>query len=449
MKKLFSLFLALSLLFLTACNIAPSTGTTATGSSSSSTATGSSSSSTDSNASSDHSTSSNTQNNENPKENWQDALKDQIIPASNNEMLEATSRILFEGHINNSDYTLYYSKADEKIYVFCFDPLCDHKECMAQPGKDFLLGWSFYGTVPYGNRFYSVTGYGQILSFSFDGTDRKIEYDLNYAFPPNRRYTVWNLDGLYGPYLYISLSMDQSGYERHTLRYNLETKEMEDLTEKTGNVIEAIYFYNGMIYGYGGPETVDTIFKTDLDLKTMEIVEEPMIMDQHSGSLIIGTVIKERENLEERPEQIGVSFYDIKTGEQRILTKEQLGLDYYPTFIYATEEYLYFYNSEIVNLGTTTVDRPNGSQITMKIQKMNDGKLYRMNLDGTNIVCVHDNPDYELGRNMIIYDDRVVMKGRYVTIENGEKKVWGGQLQVAVINEDGTFGEFREVEVIG
>jgi len=140
---------------------------------------------------------------------------------------------------------------------------------------------------------------------------------------------------------------------------------MEDLTEKTGNVIDALFFYNGMIYGYGGPETVDTIFKTDLDL------------------------------------------------------------------------------------GTTTVDRPNGSQITMKIQKMNDGKLYRMNLDGTNIVCVHDNPDYELGRNMIIYGDRVVMQGQYVKLEDGEKKVWGGQLQVAVINEDGTFGEFREVEFVG
>ena len=41
------------------------------------------------------------------------------------------------------------------------------------------------------------------------------------------------------------------------------------------------------------------------------------------------------------------------------------------------------------------------------------------------------------------------MQGQYITIENGEKKVWGGPIQVAVINENGTVGEFREVEVIG
>ena len=72
-----------------------------------------------------------------------------------------------------------------------------------------------------------------------------------------------------------------------------------------------------------------------------------------------------------------------------------------------------------------------------------------MNLDGTDIICVYDNPAYELSENMIIYGDKVVMQGRYIGIENGEKKIWGGALQVADINPDGTFGEFREVEIVG
>ena len=36
----------------------------------------------------------------------------------------------------------------------------------------------------------------------------------------------------------------------------------------------------------------------------------------------------------------------------------------------------------------------------------------------------------------------------YITIENGEKKVWGGAIQVATINPDGTIGEFVEVEIL-
>jgi hypothetical protein len=49
---------------------------------------------------------------------------------------------------------------------------------------------------------------------------------------------------------------------------------------------------------------------------------------------------------------------------------------------------------------------------------------------------------------MVIYDDKVVMQGRYVAIENNEEKRWGGLIQVATINPDGTFGEFTEVEVL-
>jgi hypothetical protein len=49
---------------------------------------------------------------------------------------------------------------------------------------------------------------------------------------------------------------------------------------------------------------------------------------------------------------------------------------------------------------------------------------------------------------MVIYDDKIVMQGQYVTFENGEKKIWGGPIQVATINPDGTIGEFVEVEVL-
>ena len=439
MKKLFSLFLALALLFLTACNIAPSTGTTASGPQDGGTT---------------ESQAPNSSGTEKEPWNWQDELQDQIVIATySSEMIDIPSRIIFESYLDDRDgeHTLYFSKADEKAYIYCFDPLCDHTDmtCLAKPDNQ-IHGWDLNAAFFYKNRFYCVAHYGSILSFSFDGTDKRIEYDLGYEFPSNLLYTIWSPAGIYGPYLYISLKMDQAGFEKHTLRYNLETKEMEDLTEKTGNYIYPHFFYNGMIYGTGNSfKELDVFFQADLNLNTREPLEQPISMDAHVESILIGGVIKKRENIDEWPEQIGISMYNIETGEQRILTKEQLGLDYYPTFIYATEEYLYFYNSEIVNLGTTTVDRPNGSQITMKVQKMNDGKLYRMNPDGTNIVCVYNNPDYELSRNMIIYDDRVVMQGQYVAIENGEKKVWGGQLQVAVINEDGTFGEFREVEVIG
>ena len=87
------------------------------------------------------------------------------------------------------------------------------------------------------------------------------------------------------------------------------------------------------------------------------------------------------------------------------------------------------------------------SVLEQKISK-GSGKLYRMNLDGTNIICVYDNPDYEITEDMVIYGDKAIMLGYYFKFENQTKIFWGGPVQVATINPDGTFGEFVAAEVL-
>ena len=418
MKKLFSLFLAFSLLFLTACNTSPPTETTTSTSPPTETST------------------SDTTEQKNPS----DSMTDQIIHRPIRDLLDLPSRIIFNANLRQEQFTYYYSKVDEKAYVYCFDPLCDHSDhtCLATPSQEYLFGMMFAQ-----NRFYRVTGFGQIFSFAFDGSDKKIEYDAKYDLE-DMNTNIWSSAELYGQYIYICLRADEQG-NPHTLRFNIETKEMEDLTEKTGNYIIPSYFYNNMIYGQGDYyKTGQTYFKADIDLKSMEVEDHPVYIDHAVGSMAIGQAFGEELNRFGIPDIIGMDIYDFKTDERRFISNETIGTNDW-AIVSVTEEYIYFYDSKIVEIGT--VNGSGGRKVT--VQKYNNGKLYRMNLDGTNIVCVHDNPDYELGRNMIIYDDRVVMQGQYVAIENGEKKVWGGQLQVAVINEDGTFGEFREVEVIG
>jgi len=437
MKKLFSLFLALSLLFLTACNIAPSTGTTASGPQDGGT--------TESQAPGSSGT-------EKEPWNWQDELQDQIVIATySSEMIDIPSRIIFESYLDDRDgeHTLYFSKADEKAYIYCFDPLCNHTDmtCLAKPndGTFQSLGWNLGNSFLYENRFYCVTHHGQIASFSFDGTDKRIDYDMEYEFPPHQQYTVWYPAGRYGPYLYIDLNMDLSGAERHLLRYNLDTKEMEDLTEKTGNYISPSYFYNGKIYGQGmASKTGDTQFVADLDLNTIEVNENFVYQEYCSGNLIVGyTYVNNNSTM-----QSGIDIFNIETGEHTTISHKELGTGDYVIVATVTDEHIYFYEGKGVFLGKIT-QIVNGKEKEIAVSKRNNGKLYRMDLDGTNIVCVYDNPDYELNRNTVIYGDRVVIQGQYVKLENGEKKVWGGPLQVAVINEDGTFGEFREVEFVG
>ena len=175
---------------------------------------------------------------------WLETLQDQIVDRSSNRLIDLPSRIVVQASKN-----FYYSKVDGKAYVYCFDPLCEHDNgyCLAAPQSEETLGFHFGYTFFINNRFYYHTGFGQIISFAFDGTDKKIEYDAEYdlsAISGN----PWGKCTAIGPYIYIELrSYASEDGKAHTLRFNAETSEMEDLTEKTGNYIWPTFLYNGMI----------------------------------------------------------------------------------------------------------------------------------------------------------------------------------------------------------
>ena len=421
MKKLFTLFLAFAFIFLTSCNHAPSVATTNSGSTGNEVT--------------------------NPQEDWDAHLKDKIVMNMLRDFIELPSRILFEANIGGQIRTYYYSKTDGKAYVYCFDPICDHTDytCLGNPDYH-LSGWNFSSTFFINNRFYSISQYGQIWSFAFDGSDKRIEYDAGYELPDGIIHTMWSSTIAYGPYIYITLNLDADG-NRHNLRYNIETKEMEDLTEKTGNIIALHYIYNDVIYGKGDVKKMGGVYlKTDLDLNPIEVNENPTASGYAVDHLIIEKALGDLDPIFGLPKLIGLRIYDIKTGESFLIKNEDLGVKSVE-IAGVTEKYIYFFDNQSVNLGTITVNIF-GTDREIKVTKANNGKLYRMNLDGTNIVCVYNNPEYELDSDMVIYDDKIVMQGRYIKVENGEKKIWGGPVQAATINPDGTFGEFMEVEVL-
>ncbi|MBQ2988138.1 MAG: hypothetical protein IJD59_03445 [Clostridia bacterium] len=408
MKKLFALLLAFTLLFLTACNNKPADSTTGTG-----TGTG---------------------NPQNPVTPNELELKDTIICKYTRDFIDLPSRVIYEG---SGGLVHYYSKADGKAYVYCFDPLCEHDDgyCLAAAWKSVeTLGFNFGYTFFINNRFYGHTGFGQIISFSFDGTDKKIEYDAEYdndAISGN----PWGHCIAIGPYIYIDLrSYASEDGKAHTLRFNVETGEMEDLTEKTGNYMYPSFFYNGMIYGY---DHGSGYLKADLDLNSYEEIERIPYSNHFSGSRFLN-MIRDQDGIYK------THFYDMKTGTTEMHEIPGLTIDGSRVLLYADENYLYFYKYEEFLLGEVWFRGE-----LKPTYKYNDGSIYRVNHDGTGLVCIYEESEFNItGREAIIIGDQFLVEGKNVRVRDNQTETWDSGLLVGTIGADGKIDELKPVEVV-
>ena len=397
---IFALFLAFTLLFLTACNNNPTDSTSGTG----------------------------TDDSQNAETVSELEVKDTIFYNLNMGFIDLPSRIIYE-----AGKVYYYSKADGNAYVYCFDPLCEHKDgyCMAN-SSTAKAPFIFENTFFINNRFYYHTGFGQIISFSFDGTDKKIEYDGEYEefeIPGN----FWGHCMSAGHYIYIDLySYASEDGKAHTLRFNVETGEMEDLTDKTGNYISPDYFYNGMLYGY---DSGVGYLKSNLNLNYCEPIEQLWRSNFSSGSRFL-RIVYDQGGIAK------ISAYNMQT--EALETYEIPGLEKSSNIICVDDEYIYFYQKESIYLG----DRWYKDELK-PYEKTNNGSIYRVNLDGTGLVCIYEEDDFEItGRVAVVSGDQFLVEGRNIIVRDNQVETWDSGVLVGTIGADGKIDELKPVEVV-
>ena len=361
-------------------------------------------------------------------------LKDTIISNITGNFIDLPSRVVYE----QEGKTYYYNKADGKAYVYCSEPLCKHDggDCFAMPWTSAeTLEFDFENTFFINNRFYCHTSFGRIISFSFDGTDRKIEYDAEYdndALPGN----PWGRCMAIGPYIYIDLlSYASEDGKAHTLRFNTETGKMEDLTEKTGNYIYPNYFYNGEIYGC---DTGVGRLKADLDLTHCVKTERIPFSNFSLGSRFFLTAYDETNT-------IGIKIYDMKTGETVLLSRETLGIEKPPRILCVDENYIYFYEYQKCFIGNILI-----GGFPESLYKNNNGSIYRIRHDGTDLTCVYSEPDFTIDHAQVatIVGDQLLVYGKNIRIRNNVKEVWDSGLLVGTIGANGKIDELKPVEVV-
>lgn len=410
MKKLWILFLVYSLLFLTACNRVPA---------------------------------------EEPQ--IPPGLQDTVCAADNGEYLRLPSRVIFEMSVApGKTYNVYYNKADGKVYPYCYDPLCSHDggNCLASPGADATIHTYFSEIHFIGQRFYLVSVVnGKIFSFDFDGSDMKKEYDAGYA-EESLVGSVWGLGSIaYGDYIYINQHKGDDG-NPHVLRFHVGKGEMEDLTAKTGNYISPMFIYNGEVYGTAPSSIVEDVLvrgkymKSDLALKSMKQIEQPNSSLYFSGSRFFRSAYDENNTC------IGIGLYDMKTGKTEVIPTASLGMPEgaRPEVACVDETYVYFYNSQKIIIGYQP--HPEKEDVTVPIYR-NDGKLYRMKHDGTEPVCICDDPEQSFdGYYAVAFDDMIIIKGEYIRIQGDVVKKEGQGYRIGRLGEDGMIREWELIEAV-
>ncbi|MBQ8496831.1 MAG: hypothetical protein IJ489_05165 [Clostridia bacterium] len=129
----------------------------------------------------------------------------------------------------------------------------------------------------------------------------------------------------------------------------------------------------------------------------------------------------------------------MKTNEKTLIPTDTIGHEVFRV-IYADENYFYFLANEWFLIGK------NGNH---DLYNQSSGKIYRINRDGTNCICIFEDQNIDFQKSPIaIYEDTVLVYAREIGMINGIAQTWNTGIYIGTINEDGTIDSLEWVEVI-
>jgi hypothetical protein len=75
--------------------------------------------------------------------------------------------------------------------------------------------------------------------------------------------------------------------------------------------------------------------------------------------------------------------------------------------------------------------------------------LYRVNHDGTGLVCIYEEDEFEItGYEIVIIGDQILIKGQNIRVRDNQVEMWDKGLLVGTIGADGKIDSLDPVEVV-
>ncbi len=388
------------------------------------------------------------------------SVSDEIILGSLGWAIETPSRLLFFhnelGTWTGNTYSFgnalgvcYYSKADGNAYVYCYDPLCSHTNCVQRT-------FSIEETYLIGNRFYTFdenyNGKTVIRSFGIDGTDMRIDWSQEDS--PEIKIGSFNGYGFsefaYGNYLFAQMTLEDG--KKHTLRFDVSNKKMEDLTAKTGNVFMPSFAYGDILYMYSAERK--GYIKTDLSLSNITDAEsyiQEAFAHQNAngektrfihqiamGHRMYGTLLTEKANGET---ESMIQIVDMQEGKVWQIPDSVFGNDA-KYVICADDTYIYYLADEPVSIGVNTQNQ--------EIYNDYGGKIYRARLDGSDAECIFSNPEMKFyaGTRAYVSGNDFLIQAAKVTVRDGKSKNYAQGTYIGHFSSNGMLETMTYIDVI-
>ena len=355
-------------------------------------------------------------------------------------VVDMPSRILLiaTGGIN------YYSKVDGESYVFCFNPICQHKFQDNCVSALFFNQGDTSNSVAYNsttNRVYIGRG-EKIYSMSFDASALRLECSLgedgDLSMFLYQRYLIRNLQCA-GNNLYFMYRDDQNGNDR-IFKYDISSKKLSAVTPEGVWAMDFIVLDDYIFVKFLDTDNNIRFYTTDFDFSELKLSFELGEADDS----ITGVGVYNGEKLYSKSGDKIYEFDPIEKTKKVVICDESVTA--WSQTMAATQNGCYFsvYNPKVIGKDP----RDNTDIYTSR------NEIWKLSYDGKT-QKVLDTPYCEI-MSMNIVNGGVIVKCFYTYVKEGDTlKQKGGAFLFFEIDENGNFvnpkpiGEFaNDAELI-
>ena len=341
----------------------------------------------------------------------------------------------------------YYNVIADASDIFCFDPLCNHKAWQACISLKFVENGTNTNIryCEYDNRFYAFRGQ-KLCSFSFDGSDLKIEYSFGedgdfdqFAYDP---FGVFSLQ-IVGTRAYF-IMLDKQDGTRELWYYDIKADKVVNLSADMKMAVIDYLIQEDMLLLTMRSDQDSGVYRADMDMKEILKVSDTMLSDM-SQPIIMRSVIYDicYETIQTEKGRERIADAIICTNLEKNETKQiyKFSGEQMPSILAVSEDFIYFKQMESRSIGYELV------RGETKVERNNIySRIYRVDINSGKCEVIFDDLTCQVSEVYFFEKNKALIIGELCTIGEGNAGFEAKAFSVD-LNDEGELVNLKVLEV--